>query len=85
MMATNEGVALKERRRRAACKHHWIIETPHGATSRGYCKRCGMNKRFPNAAEDSIWDSTSATLGRWGNRRGVAKPTQIHASKDTKQ
>jgi len=73
----SEGVALKERRRRAVCRHHWIIDTPHGATSRGSCKRCGMSKRFPNAAEESIWGSTSSTLGRWANRRGVAKPSEI--------
>ena len=76
-----EGVALKEPRKRSTCRHHWIIETPHGATSRGLCKRCGMNKRFPNAAVDSIWDTTSATLGRWGNRRSAVKPTEIRLSK----
>jgi hypothetical protein len=73
----SEGVALAERRERRACRHHWIIETPHGKTSRGFCKRCGLNRRFPNAAENSIWNSSSASLGRWSNRRGVAKPSEI--------
>ncbi|MEX2159883.1 MAG: hypothetical protein WEB04_10835 [Dehalococcoidia bacterium] len=76
----SEGVALTERRQRKACRHHWIIETPHGKTSRGFCKRCGLNRRFPNAAESSLWNSSSASLGRWSNRRGVARPTEIRRS-----
>jgi len=36
-MAMSEGVAAQERRKRATknCQHRWVIETPHGATSRG--------------------------------------------------
>lgn len=70
-LATNE--TQKQMRRR--CLHHWIIETPQGATSRGHCKRCGMMKRFPNAAEDSIWGAAGAGLGRWARRE--ARPTEI--------
>lgn len=38
------------------CVHHWIIETPIGATSAGVCKRCGDTRRFPNALEDTLLD-----------------------------
>jgi hypothetical protein len=71
----SEGIVVQERRGRAAstCKHRWIIETPHGATSRGVCKRCGVAKRFPNAAEDALWESGSAGLGRWSSQRGQLK------------
>ena len=30
------------------CRHHWLIETPSGATSPGYCKRCGEERQFSN-------------------------------------
>ncbi len=30
------------------CPHHWVIETPNGATSQGVCKRCGAVKAHPN-------------------------------------
>ena len=73
----SEGVALKEQRGRASrhCQHRWIIETPHGATSRGLCRRCGATKRFPNAADAAL--GAQGGLGRWANRRGVARPKQI--------
>ena len=73
-----EAIALHEQRRSMArrCRHHWIIETPHGATSRGLCKRCGASKRFPNAAEDARWEP-AAGLGRWSSRRGGARPAEI--------
>jgi hypothetical protein len=75
----SQGTAVEERRRQSArtCKHRWIIETPHGATSRGVCKRCGTTKRFPNAAEDALWES-GAGLGRWSNQRGLTRVTRIH-------
>lgn len=37
------------------CRHHWLIETPQGATSRGVCKLCGQEKEFRNSF-DGIWD-----------------------------
>ena len=72
-----EEIALKQRRRTGRnCRHHWLIETPHGATSRGFCKHCGRTKRFPNAAEDALWE-TSGALGRWSSRGGIARPAQV--------
>ena len=80
----SEGVALKERRKRAArsCRHHWMIETPHGKTSRGLCKNCGNTKRFLNAAEDALWRNRRSGMGRWANRGKAVKPGKIHANKD---
>jgi hypothetical protein len=72
-----EAVAVRERRSASrSCRHHWIIETPHGATSRGLCKRCGAQKRFPNAPEPAVW-GPAASMGRWANRRGATKPTDV--------
>lgn len=77
----SEGIAAEERRRPARggriCRHHWIIETPNGATSRGFCRRCGASRRFPNAADDILWERDSGGLGRWSARRGVARPSMI--------
>ena len=39
-------------RRRRRCTHYWLIETPHGITSKGHCRRCGMNRRFRNRTPD---------------------------------
>lgn len=81
----SDSIAVKGRRGRTrACRHHWIIETPHGKTSRGHCKRCGTNKRFLNAAEDARWAGKGG-MGRWANRKGIAKPTKIHATPSGKR
>lgn len=73
-----QGIAVKERTRRTtrSCQHRWVIETPHGATSRGLCKRCGASKRFPNAAEDVMSNPTGG-LGRWSGRRDMIRPKEI--------
>ena len=69
-------LAPREQRKRARnCQHRWMIETPHGATSRGLCKRCGSTKRFPNASDAAI--ARTAGLGRWSANRGVARPKEI--------
>ena len=74
-------VAPKEqKRRRTKCQHRWMIETPHGATSRGLCKRCGVTKRFPNAADDAI--ARSGGMGRWSANRGVSRPKEITLPKE---
>lgn len=77
-MKGQEAKAPRKRSNRR-CLHHWIIETPHGATSRGTCKHCGTRKRFPNAAADNIWDAAGAGLGRWARRE--ARPTEVSLAK----
>lgn len=70
------------KRRTSRCQHRWVIETPHGATSRGLCKRCGATKRFPNAAEDATWEAGSGGLGRWANRnKQTIAPTKVTLKK----
>ncbi len=66
--------AVKERRPEAKapaqtdeCRHHWIIESPHGALSGGRCKICGEEREFRNSANDYIWDDDSSSSGsRYG-------------------
>ncbi|MEX2245286.1 MAG: hypothetical protein WEC75_01250 [Dehalococcoidia bacterium] len=50
-----------------ACIHHWKIESPQGALSRGICKRCGEEKEFPNSAEDYLWER-DVPQSRWTGR-----------------
>ena len=83
----SEGIAVHERRRRTnrSCQHHWLIETPHGATSRGVCKRCGASKRFPNAAEDILLWGSGSVMGRWSSGRDTAKPREITAPRSLEE
>lgn len=46
--ATTEGVD-------GGCTHHWVIEPPNGAVSRGKCKHCGIDQEFRNSIEYSSW------------------------------
>ena len=56
------------------CRHHWIIEPPHGATSWGECKNCGARKEFPNSAGDVLWERDPLPhSSRWG----AAGPVEI--------
>ena len=36
------------------CRHHWVIESPNGPMSRGFCKLCGAEREFPNSTP-SLW------------------------------
>ena len=77
IMSERIAVNRRARRTRRSCLHHWIVETPHGATSRGTCKRCGASRRFPNAAADLLAESRASYRGRWSNSQGVSRPTEI--------
>ena len=58
------------------CAHHWVIASPNGATSAGRCKRCGLEKEFPNSAEDGLWER-DVPQSRWTGR---ADPAPSHDS-----
>jgi len=65
-----QGTAVQEREAAVVlvegpqCRHHWLIESPHGATSWGTCKHCGERREFSNSATDALWDGE----GMPGNR-----------------
>ena len=69
--------AVKDRKPEAAapievgaCRHHWLIESPHGALSKGRCKLCGEERQFRNSASDYIWDDDSSSgYSGWGGAR----------------
>lgn len=66
------------------CRHHWKIETPQGALSRGVCKLCGAVKEFRNSIE-SYWDNDGGienTYSRWGRTRVISRPVRIAGGED---
>ena len=59
------------------CRHHWLIESPHGPTSMGICKLCGEQKEFRNSASDLLWEDeplSELSYGRWGKSRDFVAP-----------
>jgi hypothetical protein len=69
-----KAVEAKERQART-CQHHWLIETPQGAVSRGRCKHCGEERDFRNSATDHLWeDESGASYTPWRGMRTTARP-----------
>ena len=59
------------------CRHHWLIESPHGATSMGICKLCGSQKEFRNSACDRLWEDgplSELSYRPWGQFREFRAP-----------
>lgn len=63
-MKTKSNQALLESKQKvqevqdtSGCAHHWVIETPSGPLSKGVCRICGMEKKFQNYLENSVWTS----------------------------
>ena len=59
------------------CRHHWLIDAPHGATSPGICKLCGAQKEFRNSAGDFLWEDepmSELSYGQWGRSRSISAP-----------
>ena len=59
------------------CRHHWLIDAPHGATSPGICKLCGAQREFRNSAGDFLWEDepmSELAYGQWGRSRSISAP-----------
>jgi hypothetical protein len=50
-----------------SCVHRWVIASPNGETSIGRCKLCGLEREFPNSADDYLWER-SVPQSRWTGR-----------------
>lgn len=59
------------------CHHYWIIESPHGPTSKGVCQFCGAVKEFYNSPPE-FW---------FGKRHpeGFEPPDSTPGEADTKK
>ncbi len=56
------------------CRHHWLIESPRGALSKGRCKVCGEEREFRNSATDHVWeDDSTSGYSSWGGVRSTPK------------
>ena len=56
------------------CRHHWVIESPQGATSLGRCKLCEEVREFRNSAADTLWEGDPMrSAGRMGSNRPIVK------------
>lgn len=53
-MESKSGALLDRIVPRSTCRHHWVIEMPEGATSKGVCKLCGEVKMFDNVIEEFV-------------------------------
>jgi hypothetical protein len=57
------------------CRHHWIIQSRNGPTSKGRCKICLAEREFRNYAGDSPWErGMLASETRWD--RSVPVPSE---------
>ena len=68
---------LEQEATEPTCRHHWLIESPHGATSMGVCKLCGSQKEFRNSAGDFLWEDEplrELAYGQWGRSRSIRAP-----------
>jgi hypothetical protein len=66
------------------CRHHWVIESPHGATSMGRCKLCNEIKEFRNSASDTVWegDPMSSISKMGGGNRPVVREAAPSLNRD---
>ena len=53
-MESKIGTILDKSTTKKACAHHWVIESPEKATSKGVCKLCGQVKIFENIIEELV-------------------------------
>jgi hypothetical protein len=61
------------------CRHHWVIETPHGATSVGRCKVCKEVREFRNSAADTLWEGDPmSSAGKMSG--GASRPVVSQAA-----
>ena len=51
------------------CRHHWVIESPAGPTSKGVCRLCGAQGEFKNYLRDCLGGNEEEYLG-WRQRQG---------------
>jgi hypothetical protein len=76
-----EGIAEEQA---PACRHHWLIESPHGATSQGRCKICGEAREFRNSAADTLWEGDPmASISKMGG--GRSRPVVAEVSPSLKE
>ncbi|MPZ51088.1 MAG: hypothetical protein GEU75_17620 [Dehalococcoidia bacterium] len=65
------------------CRHHWVIESPHGATSLGRCKRCSEVREFRNSAADTLWEGDPmSSINKMGGNRPIIREKRAPVAED---
>ena len=65
------------------CRHHWVIETPHGATSLGRCKVCSEVREFRNSAADTLWEGDPMrSISKMGGNRPIVSEKRAPVAED---
>ena len=54
------------------CVHHWVIDPPNGAVSKGHCKACGEENEFRNSFEYSSWYGNKSPAPKAGAKGAPA-------------
>ena len=81
-VSTTEGIMNDEA---PQCSHHWVIESPQGATSMGRCKICGEMREFRNSAGDTLWEGDPmASISKMGGSR-ASRPVVAEVSPSLKE
>jgi hypothetical protein len=66
------------------CQHHWKIDSPRGALSKGTCKRCGEEREFRNSTTDYVWDDDSGQgYSPWRGIRSTPKASADEGGDDS--
>ena len=61
------------------CVHHFLLEPPNGPTSKGVCKKCGLEREFNNSESYSAYDD-ALTAKQKKASAGVAAHRDTSAS-----
>jgi hypothetical protein len=60
------------------CRHHWVIDSPHGATSMGRCKVCSEVREFRNSAADTVWEGDPMnSISKMGGSRPAVTVAEV--------
>lgn len=71
-------VMLTERADEAGiCKHSWLIDTPDGPLSNGFCKKCGKVQDFPAAMPEQTKSYRNYINTKFGNKKTLPLSEEI--------
>ncbi len=67
------------------CRHYWILESPHGPTSKGVCQFCGAVKEFYNSPPEFWFGKRHESSFGKRHPEGVEPPDSIPEEANAKE
>lgn len=58
--------------------HYWRINAPNGKTSVGYCKKCGLKRRFHNTKFVNFRTGIDQARSYYNSAKKARKPVGMH-------